>query len=328
MTLAYRMHTKADEPALIKLWSEYGGWDQVDAAAWAHRLLETPVGPAKIVLATNAETGEIVGQFAFIPSLVSVGGREVPAVRPFAPIMARTGRDVVLTANPLEHPVVAMQMYAVKALREKGFELMYSVPDPQWAMFCRLFPNPQRHVGSFPLWSRPLPLPAPFPLEAGYTAGPLTPKGERVDRLWKAASKLYGCLVVRDSRGLPWKIGSGDCTVLGIEKGGELVGLVASRAKGDGQWLVCDLLAAGGDGALRATLAAVTNLADAQARAAGPDRPITKVGILATRLLEPAARELGYSRDDYEFPLLVQTLGPDIKREDVAPERWYVSAND
>jgi hypothetical protein len=328
MTLAYRMHTKADEPALIKLWSEHGGWDQVDAESWAHRLLETPVGPAQIVLATWAETGEIVGQFAFIPSLVAVGGREVPAVRPFAPIIARTGRDVALTANPLEHPVVAMHLFAVKALRERSFGLIYSLPDPHWLMFCRLFPKPERQIGTFPLWSKPLPLAAPLPLPAGYSVGPLTPRGEPVDRLWKAASKLQGCLVVRDSRGLPWKIGSGDYTVLGIEKGGELVGLVASRTKGDNQWLVCDLLTADGEDALRATLTAVTNLADARARAAAPDRPITKVAILATKFLEPMARELGFGRDDYEFPLLVQTLDPGIKREDVAPERWYLSAND
>jgi len=33
-------------------------------------------------------------------------------------------------------------------------------------------------------------------------------------------------------------------------------------------------------------------------------------------------------RDRYDFPLVVDVLAPSITREQVAPSRWYVSAND
>jgi hypothetical protein len=328
MALQYRMSTEADEPALIRLWSEHGGWDRVDAEAWAHRLLRPPLGGAAIVVATDADSGEIQGQFAFIPSLVRVGAREVPALRPFAPIMHKDYRGSFLgtIVNPLQHPVVAMYRHGAEALRQRGFGLVYMMPDPSWALLFRLFPS--FRCGKFPLWSRPLPLPAPLPLGPGCTVSRLQPSGERVDRLWRSASQLHGATVVRDSRVLPWKIGSGDYEVLGVERAGELVGLVASRHKGERQWLIFDLLAADGEDALQATLSAACNLAHQRSVEADPGRPITKVAVLATPVLEAAVRGLGFARDAYDFYFAVQVLDPSLPRDDVAPARWYVSAND
>jgi hypothetical protein len=328
MRLNYRLHTEADEPALVRLWCEHAGFDRMDAATWAHRLRRTPLGEAVIVVAADADTDKVVGQFAFIPSMVSVGGRLVSAARPFAPVLADPARGSVLSllANPFGHPVAAMYQHAVRALRERGHALTYMVPDPNWLRFFRLFPS--MRCGSFPLWSRPLPLPAPLPLGPGYTAGPLAPADGRVDALWEKASRLHGCLVLRNSAGLPWKVSHGGYAVLGVERGGELVGLVASLAKGDRQWLVCDLLAADAGLSLRATLAAAANLAHARALAAPPDAPLRKVAVLVTAALEPAARDLGFARDAYDFPLVVHILDPALAADEVAPRHWYVSAND
>lgn len=328
MSLTFRMQTDADEPELIRFWSEHSGWDAVSAAAWAHRLIHPPLGRAAIVVATDPKSGEIRGQFAFIPSLVSVGGREVSALRPFAPILHKEQRKSVLglVVNPLSHPIIAMYRYGVEQLRARGDGLVYMVPDPNWVRLLRFFP--MFRAASFPLWSRPLPLPEPIPLGDGLTAGPCAPRGEQVDALWQKSSRLHACSVLRDSRALPWKVGSGDYEVLGVRRGGELVGLVASRHKGDRQWLICDLLAADSGPSLRATLAAACNLGSERAAAASPDRPISKAAVLTTPLLDPVVREFGFQRDRYDFHLVVQVLDPSLPAADVDPARWYVSAND
>ena len=49
---------------------------------------------------------------------------------------------------------------------------------------------------------------------------------------------------------------------------------------------------------------------------------------LVASLMEPAARALGMERDRYDFPLVIDVLAPSLSREQVAPARWYVSAND
>jgi hypothetical protein len=328
MAVVYRMHVEEDEPALRKLWSEETGWDRLDAEAWNRRFRHTPLGPARFAVAEDAATGQLLAQLAFFPSLVSVDGQEVAAHRPFAPIIARAARGLFLTANPLEHPAVRLHRAAVDGLRAEGSRLLYTLPDPQWLLLARMLPAPALQIGSFPLWTLPLPLPAPLPLGAGYRADPADPCGDAVDRLWRRASALHGCLVVRDSRGLAWKVREAGCSVLGVERGGDLVGLVASRAKGERQWLVCDLLAADAGEALEATLAAVCNLAHSRSLVAGPDDSLRKVGVLATGVLEPVLRRLGFARDQYDFPLMVNVIDPSLDKQRVAPARWYVSPND
>ena len=322
MALTYRMHTKEDELTLIQLWSEHSGWDQVDTETWAQRLLDPPLGEASIALATDTDTGKIVGQFAFIPSLIAVNGREVPAVRPFAPIVTKAGRGFLSGA----HPIVEMYWQGVKALQARGAGLLYMVPDPRWLRFFRMFPF--LTCGSFPLWSLPLPLAAPLPLDDGYRMEPLEDWDERVDDLWYKASRLHSCLVVRNSRTLPWKIGRGDYTITAVERQGEMVGLVASQQKGDRQWLVCDLLAADANDSLRNTLMAVANVAHTEAIIRDRNNPIIKVAVLATPIMEPVVSSLGFVRDAYDFPIVVHILDSTISKENVAPAQWYVSAND
>lgn len=326
MALSYRMHTKDDEAELIRLWSEQSGWDDVDAATWSHRLMHTPLGEAAIALALNDASGKIVGQFAFLPSLVSVDGREVSAYRPFAPILNKETRGVI-SVNPLKHPVIAMYWHAVNALRERGHGLIYTMPDPRWLRALRMLPV--LHCGSFPLWSLPLPLANPLPLGAGYAVAEMETRGERVEHLWQITAKLHGCIAVRDSRTLSWKTSHGDYKVLGVERDGELVGLVTSVfKKRNRQWLICDLLATDNNQSLHATLCAVVNLAHANAFNSTPDAPLVKAAVLATPSMQPVLRDLGFRRDDYDFPLMVHILDSSLTKEAVSPSRWYVSAND
>jgi hypothetical protein len=320
------MHTKADEPELIRLWSEHSGWDQVSAEAWAHRMLHPPFGEAAIAVATDGADGPIVGQFAFIPVRVAVDGREISALRPFAPILSSHLRTPTWSANPLKHPVAEMYMQAAKAWRQRGAGFIYMIPDPRWRGLFRLFP--MFTTGSMPLWSLPLPVAQPPTLAPGYSVAPLAAYDERVDRLWALSSRLHGCQIVRNAQTLPWKIGSGDYHVTAIERDGELVGLAASRPKGDRQWLICDLLVADADETLRATLIALIGLAQQAALDPSPEKPVQKIALLVTPPFAPVVRELGFVRDSYDFPIVIHLLDPAISKADVAPARWYVSPND
>ena len=85
---------------------------------------------------------------------------------------------------------------------------------------------------------------------------------------------------------------------------------------------------ADGDESLRSTLAAACNLAHARSVGASTEQPIHKVAVLVTPPLRQAVEQLGFARDAYDFPLVVHALDPAIDKKDIAPERWYVSAND
>ncbi len=325
MSLTYRLHQDDDLPALQKLWEENTNWGLPTQELWQQYVIDAPLGGAVIVVAVDEQTQQIVGEFVFVPSLVSVNGREFRAFRPGAPIVAKSLR--FRSPNPLSHPVVAMYRHAAAALRERGDGLIYMVPDPRWVRFFRMFPD--FYGGTYPLWRLDLPLTAPLPLPADCVAAPLQVlNDERIDRIWNAWSTFHPCQVVRDSRYLPWKIGKGEYIVLGVEQQGELIGLVASRRKGDRQWLICDVMAINPDEALRATLIAVSNLAHEQALNALPEQPLRKAALLVTPVMEPVVRSLGYVRDEYDFPVVVQLLNPAIAKEDIMPSKWYVSAND
>jgi hypothetical protein len=324
LKLDYRLVQEEDLPGVQRLWKEEAGWGTLAEEMWRRYVLDAPMGGISGTVATDAE-GRIVGQFIFVPSLVSVDGRELRAFRPGAPILAKSFR--FRSPNPLSHPIVAMYRHAVKALRARGDGLIYMVPDPRWMRLFKMFPFLQ--TGSFPLWRLPLPLASPFPLAEGFTAAPLTQWDERVDRLWEAARKLHGCMVVRDSRTLPWKLGEAQHEVIAVERCGQLVGLTASRQrKNEEQWLVCELLAVDDGDALRATIASVANVAHAKAlESLSSAKPIRKVTLLVTPVIEPVVRSLGFVRDEYDFPLVVHVLDESLKK-DLSPKRWYVTAND
>ncbi|MEJ7577426.1 MAG: hypothetical protein WKF74_10530 [Pyrinomonadaceae bacterium] len=328
MGISYEFHADATQPGLERLWREATDWGEATLDTLRRWFEVAPFGKPRIVVATDDETGEMVGQFRFMPSRVCVNGEVVRAVRPFGTIVTPAMRDAVKSNNPLQQPAVAMYFRAVDELKAVGEQFIYMVPDPRWMRLFQMLPFLQ--TGTFPLWSLPLPLAKPYPLgEEGYTFGSLEKWDERVDRLWEKSSRLHGCTVLRDAETLKWKLANGNYETTAIERDGELVGLVASRRKGDRQWLVCDVLAADGREAMRATLAAACNVGHEKSLTAGEGQEaILKVAVLATPLMETVVRDLGFRRDAYDFPLVVHVLDENVPAENVAPARWYVSAND
>jgi len=326
VAIELEFHEVADLPGLEQLWREETDWGEETLRSLHQWFMAAPFGRPRIVVARDGRSGDIVGQFRFMPSHVSVDGREVRAHRPFGTIITKAMRQGMTSLNPMNQPAVAMYMRAVEELQARGEQLIYMVPDPRWVRMFKMFGFLQ--TGSFPLWSRAVPLPAPLPLGDGFEATGLTDWDGEVDRLWESTRGLHGCMAVRDAATLRWRLANARYTVTAVRRGGELVALVASRAKGDRQWLVCDLLAADAGPSLHAALAAAANVAHEESLVRTGELEIRKVAVLATGLLEPVVRGLGFARDAYDFPIVTHVLDDSLRREEVAPSRWYVSAND
>jgi len=325
MPITYRLHEVDDLTGIQKLWMETAGWGKISDAMWQHYFVDAPYGEPTVVVATD-DAGDIFGEFVFVPAMVSIRGRTVRAFRPGAPIVSRTAPKGKFSLNPLDHPAARMYLFGLDALRARGDALLYMMPDPHWVPFLRLVPGLQ--TGKFPLFSMPLPLERPMILGDGYVTGPLERWDERVDALWNKFSRLHSCQIVRDARSLSWRIGTGQYTITAVERAGELVGLVASRHKGDRQWLVCELLVADDGDSLGAALTAACGVAHARALADTSDRPIHKISVLATTVMEPVVRGLGFVRDRYDFPFFVHLLDKSIDPADIAPASWFLSPND
>lgn len=336
MGLIYTFHEDAMLPGLERLWREATDWGENtldDLRPWFE---SAPFGKPSIVVANDERTGEMVGQFRFMPSRVSLDGRVVSAVRPFATIVTREAHEVADIRSTTDNPVVAMYVLAAREFGARGVGLIYIVPDQRWLhLFKRLASTLKMlrlNYGTFPLWSLPLPLESPIALGENFHAAPLAAWDEgidaRIDALWARAAQSHGCMMVRDAATLRWKLAQANYTTTVIERDGELVGLVAARRKGDRQWLICDLLAADAHDSMRATLAAAVNVAHAESFKDHDEGALRKVAMLVTNVIEPIVRDLGFARDDYDFPLAVQVLDQSIAAEDVALARWYVSAND
>jgi hypothetical protein len=171
-----------------------------------------------------------------------------------------------------------------------------------------------------------LPLDSAVPLGEGYTVVPLETLDGRIDRLWHTAAQRPGCQSVRDARALGWRLSATRHETIGVERGGELVGVVAARQK-ETQWTICDLLWMDDD-AQRATLAAACNVGHSQAVRPHQEVPLRKLALLTTPGLEAHAARMGFTRDDYDYLLMVRNLDPSIDVESTAPERWYISDNE
>ena len=325
MTIIYRMHTGDDIDNLVKFWSENSGWDQIDRTEWERRFHYTPYGEAAVVVAIDKKKEEIIGQFLFIPTVINVDGKEVKAFRPFAPIVKESLRSAMgfLTLSEL---VFKMYNYAIDHFRSTGISLVYMLPDPRWARAFKFLSGIQ--IGNFPLWSLSIPLKEKFVLPIGYETKPVHATDEKIDLLWEKNSKLYGCSFLRNTKTISWKTSHGDYRLIGVFYQGDMVGMAAAVIKEkDKQWLICDMLSADGEESLLAIIKASCNAAQ-DFISFQTKSSIQKAAILATPLIEKNIEKLGFIKEKYKFPIVVQLLDPKLLKQQVAPERWYASAND
>ncbi len=324
MRLTYRMHTKDDRNELIRLWSEQSGWDVLDAKTWEHRFLDTPFGESAIALAIDKDTDAVVGQCMFIPALISIDGRELRAYRTFAPLLHQEMRGLNLL-NPFKHPLYRMYKFATDFFAKTRVCLAYSMPDPRWLRAFQLLPNFQ--IGKFPLWSLKLPLEKRFGFTHDVEIREISPNDDELNELWRKTAAFYECAIVRHAEFLPWKTSHGNYFYQGVFRAGELVAFAASVFKQrDNQWLICDILAIDNK-SLEAAIRASCNAAQ-DFQSDNSDKKINKAAILATDLMIPIVKKLNFHRDEYDFPFVVHLLDETVSKEEVAPSRWYLSAND
>ena len=329
--LTYRLFEENDAPAVAALWERETDWGRIEASR-LETLLRTPAGEGILALAIEDDgtrRGRVVGQLMFLPTAVCVDGEVVRAVRPAAAIVAADVRDGLHSADVVEfgHPVVALYALAVEEAQTRGARLVHALPNPGVLRFFELIGG--GGIQLFPLWSRGLASGDPAErLPAGTTARLVTSYGDPIQELWEASARVWPCQVRRTPRDLDYKAAVRSVTPVLIERSGSPLAFAAGRPFGDRQWLVYDLLVRDAAESLRAALVASVQAAHEHRAAAETDKPIEKVGILATPAMEPVLAALGFARDNYDFPLVVHVLDPLLDPACVAPERWYVSAND
>jgi hypothetical protein len=336
MSITYRMSTTADEPALVELWSRHSDWGAITVDEWKSRFVHTPLGPASIVLAVDDQTQEIMAQLAYTLYPIMVQGREVKGCRPSAVIINESFRSKSGFLN-MQQMMVEMYRMVGESCAQKGGELLYMLPDPRWARL--LMQGAFLQSTTFPLWSRPLPLGelagekpgGPAAMPQGYSVTPLAPDDNRINKLWQHTAQLYPCMVVRDTRILPWKMSQEAYRLFGVFEQGKLMGAFAViNKRSSNQWLIADVLSADARQALSATLQAACLVSAGLCAQLPADEQAAyrKIAVLSTPTMEPVLQALGFSRDKYDFMLVVQLLSEKLRPEDVAPEQWYVSAND
>lgn len=322
MALQFRLQRDDDLEAIRKLWTENTDWGTDVDAIFNHYIGNSCLDGACVLLAIDDDTCNPVGMFAFLPYLVQAGSRIIKAYRPAAPVVSKKYR--YFRANPLDHPAIRMYNEGAKLMQKRGDDLIFMVPNPSWIRLLRMFP--QLRTGSFPLFTRSITNPSIPEADAGVSWKKVSLQDGRIDQLWERFRKLHNCGVVRNQNILEWKLGRGEHEVVGVERAGELVALVAMRLKGHRQWLIDDLLVADLHLSLRDAMVAALHSAQTATEESAAE--IDKVGLLATPAMQDTLQNLGFSRDQYNFPLVVHTLSEGLMPEEVDPKHWFLSAND
>jgi hypothetical protein len=317
--LSYRVSEEGDLPGLLRLWEE-AGWGALSPEQWREWFVDGPEGPCLIAVAVDRR-GEVAGQEVFAPSRVGVAGREARALRFSAPILRRELRGESLRRSG--HPVVGLYLAAAAAARERGFEIIYSLPEYAWLPVFRRAERLGVHFDATAFGCAELPLEAAAlaalePSARGVEARPVARFGADYEELWRQAQRSFpiACGVVRDAAWLTFR-NSGRIALEVRDAGdGSLVGYSATKRQ---TGLLADALART-PGHLTAVIAATA----LRLRELGG---ITHLKAMRTPALGPSLDALGFTPVDYRFAFTCNTLGG-APGERVAPGDWYVMPGD
>lgn len=308
--LAYRLVEERDIPALLRLWEE-AGWGTLSEDVWRRWFVETPYGRCVVAVAVDG-AGEAVAQEIFTPSLVSVDGREVRALRPSAPIVGKAVRGIPLRDR--RHPVFTLYHLALEAASAQGFGVIYSLPDYGWLRLFRMVPG--FADATYPCVA--------VPVDAGgredaFVGRPPEFTSE-YDDLWLSAKETFPirCGVVRRHEWVRFRNGGRIAVEVRDASDGSLAGY-ASVKKQTG--LLADVLARS-PGELPDVLKATLRWL---ARNGGG---LTQLKVMQTPALAPALAGLPGQPVDYRFAFTCRTLDGTLPAEDIAPERWHAMPGD
>src|ERR1044072_6535846 len=137
--LTYRLFEDGDLPGLLRLWEE-AGWGTLTPEQWREWFVHGPHGPSLVTVALD-ERGEVAAQEVYAPSRAVIGGREVGGLRFSAPIVREGLRRGSLRDGT--HPVFGLFKAAETAAAERGFSVVYSLPEHAWLPIFRIAPLPR-----------------------------------------------------------------------------------------------------------------------------------------------------------------------------------------
>lgn len=331
MNITYRNYTAEDIDSIIRFWNENSGWeDNMDRAEFNKRFCASPLGLPIMMLAIDEDINEVVGLCCFLPIGVTVNGNDQKCYRTFGAVFKESFRDKFGITSFLtgKHPIVQLYNKGAKEAFEEEAALIYLLPDPRWKKILQIMPFETRQ---FPLWSYKLTLVEPFILSDGIKIEKIDEIGQDIDVLWQQSLKKNLCTLTKNSLFYKFKVGfrPGHYKLYGVYDNGKLIGLFTIDNKNGGmQWRICDLLTLDNDDTLTLTLKAACNVVHLDVAKRTFKENFYKAAILATPLIEQKVKELGFYKDDYNFVLAVHSLGGKQNHKEVAPERWYISAND
>lgn len=320
--LTYRLFEERDLPSLLRMWEE-AGWGAISEEQWRAWFLDTPHGACLIMVAEDAR-GEIVGQEIFTPTRVSVGDREVTALRLSAPILRREARRD--SVRRMEHPAVALYYAAEAEAIAQGYSIIYSLPEHAWLpAFRRLS---RFSVAEFDCTALCLDGELPTQvkdLAAGLYAQPVAAFGEEYESLWRSALENFKgtCGVVRRPRWLAYRNSGRVALEVRRRRDQSLCGYVAVKKRGG---LIADALAHSPEYLPRVLAAAIVYHANARGVDAQTDSDTMKA--METPSLRPALGALGFARTDYKFAFACNSIDETLPAARLAPESWYVMPGD
>jgi len=317
--LAYRPFRDADLPGVLRLWEEESGWGGITEERWRRWFVDRPDGACLVMVAEDGG-GRVAGQLVFAPVLVRVDGEEVPAVRVGAPIVDRARRR--RSVRHAEHPASRLYRAGALAAAERGFRLLYALPEHAWLPFFRWLGGfAEADLGCRAVHAASGAA-AAAGLAAGLRAAPCPGFGAEYDALWAraAASFPVRCGLDRGAERLRYRIGGHLVLEAREEAGGALAGYAAvNRRTG----LLVDVLASAPDGLAPVVAAALAWLAAAPDGAA-----LGELKAMETPALRPALDALGFAPVDYRFAFVCTALDPSLAADRIAPERWYLTPGD
>ncbi|HEV7905448.1 MAG TPA: hypothetical protein VGO96_16525 [Pyrinomonadaceae bacterium] len=321
--LTYRLFEERDLPGLLRLWEE-AGWGVIGEEQWREWFLDTPHGACLIMVAEDAR-GEVVGQEIFTPARVSVGDREVSALRLSAPILRQEARRDSVRSR--EHPAVALYYAAEAEAIAQGYSIVYTLPEHSWLPALRRltrFRTAEFDCATFCLDAE---LPSQIvEAAAELYAQPVVAFGEEYEALWRAACENFKgtCGVVRRPRWLAYRNSGRVALEVRRRRDESLCGYVAVKKRGG---LIADALAPCTQELTGVLAAAIVYLAHARRDGLAPTDSDT-LKAMATPSLRPALGSLGFAPTDYKFAFACNSIDETLPAGRVAPECWYVMPGD
>jgi hypothetical protein len=323
--LTYRLFQDEDIPGILLLWEKSSGWGGINEQQFHEWYINTPSGRSIIIIAAN-ETGEIVGQTAFIPAEISLEGKVVKGLRISAPILHKDFRLTDLR-NPI-HPAFALIRKGFDLGREMGYHILYSLPAHGWIGLMKIMSDygmPDCYFDEYDCVSVPLDDESIQEEKSNRRLVVSIPKSfnESYDELWKDASRLLSdtCCIIRKSAWLQWKISHHH--VFEVSEDGRLLGYAVFKKK-DG--LLLDLFARNRNDFKTVLLASFKAL-----HVKNPNRfPVSfdEIKLMLTPWVQTLIAGINYNPVKFQFAFGCSAIQKSVDPRSIQPQNWYIMPND